>query len=362
MSPAQLLTWAQAPWDFWYPPTAFDTMLSMLRGSSQGYSVTASILAAIEAGASLMASMAAAEESNVSLRPVLFSPVEPSASLASNTLAPHEFAGAAGSTTAAPENSAASFFARASAILEPASGARVTARAPIDFQAALKSLAGAPIAFAAAAKSSLLDPADFGVSLRGSIAVPTTSSALFALTDRIVVEWAGTAASVIATIGSPIEIGHGVAARIFAPLEWWGSLANWAPFVFTYAGGAFPLGAAGVFIGDWIGDFLGAEILALRASFTSGVGGNFIKIYFQTSLDKGATAIDVAPMKFTRASAAAGANVSAARSAALFTPSSQALTPGALAGAVLGDRFRAVVVVFGAYAAPASLSLTGFVR
>ena len=133
-------------------------------------------------------------------------------------------------------------------------------------------------------------------------------------------------------------------------------------FVFTYAAGAFPLSAAGTFVGDWISAFPGASALSLRAQFTSGAGGNFVKVYFQTSLDKGASAFDLAAIKFTRLSGAAVANISASGRTSVFTPSAEALTPGALAGGVLGDRFRAVVVVLVPYAAPAALTLTGYAR
>ena len=72
MSAPQLLVWALAPWDFWYPPTAFDAMLSKLRGSSAGFSVTATVLAAFEAAASPRTSIIVAEENEASLRAALF--------------------------------------------------------------------------------------------------------------------------------------------------------------------------------------------------------------------------------------------------------------------------------------------------
>jgi hypothetical protein len=230
LSLQQLLAWAQSPWDFWYPPTAFDALLSMLRGSSAGFPVTATVLAAIEAAASP--------------RPILISPVEPSASLAPNMPAPDEFAGAVGLTTVAPEESAASVFAREGALAELASGARLTAPSPIEWSGTAATVIGtvnSPIEFGAGVKLSILSPADSGASLRGSIAVPTAGSASLAPTEQVDIEWTGTAATIIGTVNSPIEfgsrtasrvsatveIGHGVVVNIRAPVEWWGTVANW---------------------------------------------------------------------------------------------------------------------------------------
>lgn len=138
---------------------------------------------------------------------------------------------------------------------------------------------------------------------------------------------------------------------------------NPGPFLFTYTGAAFPLGAAGVFVGDWMTNFAGVDALSLQATFNSGSGGVSATIYFQTSLDQGATACDIAAVQFTTANGAAIANISAINQTGLFAPVAQELTPGTIqGGGVLGDRFRAVVVVAGAYASPASLSLWGCAR
>jgi hypothetical protein len=138
---------------------------------------------------------------------------------------------------------------------------------------------------------------------------------------------------------------------------------NPGPFLFTFAGGAFPLGAAGVFVGDWMLSFSGIAALSLQATFNAGSGGVSTTVYFQTSLDQGATVGDIAAPQFTTANGAAVANISALNQVGFFTPVSQELTPNTIqGGGALGDRFRAVVVVVGAYASPASLALWGVAR
>ena len=134
-------------------------------------------------------------------------------------------------------------------------------------------------------------------------------------------------------------------------------------FPFTYNGGnSFPLGAAGTYIGDWIDNFAGIDALSLEAMFTTGTGGTSATAYFQTSIDQGQTPIDIAAVQFTTANGLSVANLSALDKANPFTPAQQSLTPGTIQDGVLGDRFRAVVVVVGAYAVPAALALFGCAR
>lgn len=134
-------------------------------------------------------------------------------------------------------------------------------------------------------------------------------------------------------------------------------------FAFTYNGGnAFPLGTAGTYIGDWIDNFAGIDALSVQAAFSTGTGGTSATVYVQTSLDQGQTPIDIAAIAFTTTNGLTVANLSALDKANPFTPAQQSLTAGTIQDGVLGDRFRAVVVVVGAYAVPASLALTGCAR
>lgn len=139
---------------------------------------------------------------------------------------------------------------------------------------------------------------------------------------------------------------------------------NPGPFAFTLNGGAFSLAAAGVFLGDWVENFAGILALSLQANFAYGSGGaaGGFAVYFQTSLDQGQTPIDVFAPQFGQASAAAVANLSGLDKAAPFAPAQQSLTDGAIQDGVLGDRFRAVVVVTAPYAGNSALSLWGCAR
>jgi hypothetical protein len=138
---------------------------------------------------------------------------------------------------------------------------------------------------------------------------------------------------------------------------------NPGPFPFTYNGGnAFPLGTAGTYQGDWIENFAGIDALSLQAAFTAGTGGTSATVYFQTSLDQGQTPIDIAAIQFTTTNGLEVCNVSALDKQAPVTPAQQSLTAGTIQDGLLGDRFRAVVVVVGAYATPAALALFGCAR
>lgn len=120
------------------------------------------------------------------------------------------------------------------------------------------------------------------------------------------------------------------------------------------------LATAGVFICDVISDLQGMTAATLLARFAPVSGGTSVAAVFQTSLDQGATWIDVARFDFTTSAAAKHANLSG------FTPkgaAAQALlgSEGVLDG-ILGDRLRAVVTVTGAYGAGSVLALRAAVR
>ena len=137
---------------------------------------------------------------------------------------------------------------------------------------------------------------------------------------------------------------------------------NPGPFVFTLNGGAFSLSSAGTFFGDWIENFAGIAALSLQASFTYGSGAGTATVYFQTSLDQGQTPIDIFTPQFATENGLSVANLSGLDKAAPFTPAQQALTPGAVQDGVLGDRFRAVLVVSAPYGANTTLALAGVAR
>jgi hypothetical protein len=138
---------------------------------------------------------------------------------------------------------------------------------------------------------------------------------------------------------------------------------NPGPFVFTINSAAFSLASAGTFVGDWIQNFAGVDSVSLQAAFSFGGGGGTATIYFQTSIDQGQTPIDIFAPQFTTASAIAAANLSAMASMGQVTPSQQSLTPNTASNnGLLGDRFRAVVVVSAPYTGASALALSGCAR
>ena len=121
--------------------------------------------------------------------------------------------------------------------------------------------------------------------------------------------------------------------------------------------GDFTIAAAGTFVGDWVEGLEGLLALAAQIRLAYGSGGTSIKAYLQTSLDQGATPIDVACFTFSTSSAVKARNLSA------LTPKLTDVTPtdGALADdtsvdGVLGDRFRLKVVSTGTYGGSTVLS------
>ena len=138
---------------------------------------------------------------------------------------------------------------------------------------------------------------------------------------------------------------------------------NPGPLLFTYNGGAFPIVAPGVFLGDWIAGLSGMLAASLQAQLLYGAGGASVTIYFQTALDQGQTPIDVAAMQFGTAGGTLIANLSALdKVTPPIAPQQQALTPGTCVDGMLGDRLRAVVVVSGTYGGGTLLNLTGCAR
>lgn len=110
------------------------------------------------------------------------------------------------------------------------------------------------------------------------------------------------------------------------------------------------VGAAGTIVTDWIAGLEGLLALSALIQFAYGSGGSSCKVYLQTSFDDGVTAVDVACVALTTASAAKALNFSG------LTPVTTAVTPsdGALADntaqdGILGPRFRLKIVSTGTY-------------
>jgi hypothetical protein len=96
-------------------------------------------------------------------------------------------------------------------------------------------------------------------------------------------------------------------------------------------------------------------------AFSYGSGGSGVKVYIQTSLDQGQTAIDL--LCFTAATVGKVLARSLKPDGNPVTPTDGALADDTIAaGIVLGDRLRAKVISTGTYAGNTLLSIRASVR
>jgi hypothetical protein len=124
------------------------------------------------------------------------------------------------------------------------------------------------------------------------------------------------------------------------------------------------LTAASTYTSDWLTGLDGMTALTAQLRFAYGGGGGAGSAYLQTSIDQGATAIDIACVSFTVTAKTVLLNVSG------LTPKTTQVTPtdGALAAdtaldGILGDRLRLKIVTTGpAYAGPTVFSSRVAVR
>lgn len=128
--------------------------------------------------------------------------------------------------------------------------------------------------------------------------------------------------------------------------------------------GSFTITASGTQIGEWVDTNLdGLLALAAQLRLAYGNGGATIKAYLQTSLDQGATAIDIACFTFTTASAVKARNFSALTpKTSDVVPTDGTLTDDASVDGILGDRFRVKVVSTGTYGGSTVLTAGMVVR
>jgi len=121
--------------------------------------------------------------------------------------------------------------------------------------------------------------------------------------------------------------------------------------------GDFQITAAGTQVGDVVDDLEGLLAIAASLRLQYGSGGTTIKAYLQTSIDQGATWIDIACVLFATASEHACLNFSALTpKTTAVTPTDGSLTDDTAVDGVLGERFRLKVVSTGTYAGSTVLS------
>lgn len=132
----------------------------------------------------------------------------------------------------------------------------------------------------------------------------------------------------------------------------------------SYAKSLLPplaIGAAGTFFSEVtsLSQMPGTQAISAQAVFTYVSGGTTAKAYLQTSLDGGATWIDIMSFAFATASATkvSAVNVYAAAAAAL-TPTDGTLTDNTILNGVVGERVRVKVVVVGTYTGATTLAVS----
>lgn len=110
---------------------------------------------------------------------------------------------------------------------------------------------------------------------------------------------------------------------------------------------------AGTVTGDaYVLGHLESAALIAETIFTYGSGGTSAKLYVQTSLDGGATWVDIASFAYATATASKVSALSTgiAPGAQAFTPSDGSLTDNTIVNGVIGDRIRAKLITAGTYA------------
>ena len=100
------------------------------------------------------------------------------------------------------------------------------------------------------------------------------------------------------------------------------------------------------------------QYLTAQAIFVFGAGGTNVTVYIQTSLDKGASWIDVISFQFLVTTATKVSAVSTYTAlAAAITPTDGTLAVNTILSGLLGDRVRAKYVTTGTYTGTTTLAV-----
>lgn len=125
---------------------------------------------------------------------------------------------------------------------------------------------------------------------------------------------------------------------------------------------AVTITAAGTTICDVVDGLDGMAGVSLQARMIYGSGGTNVKVYVQTSLDQGATWIDIACILFGTANESEVANLNGAALTTLTAPTDGSLTDDTCLNGPLGDRLRAKVISTGTYAGSTQIAIGACVR
>lgn len=121
-------------------------------------------------------------------------------------------------------------------------------------------------------------------------------------------------------------------------------------YALTIDGGDFAVTVPDVYVGAWVTGLEGMASMSVLLDFRFGTSDTAdIHAYVQTSINDGATALDVACLKFNTVSDRRVFNLSATVSAPIVSASDTALPDNTLLNGILGTRIRLKLVTTGFY-------------
>jgi hypothetical protein len=102
-----------------------------------------------------------------------------------------------------------------------------------------------------------------------------------------------------------------------------------------------------------------AKYLTVQSKFLYGAGGTATRVFVQTTLDGGATWVDIANHDFAQTAATKISSVTSdvAPASQAFAPGDAALTTNTIIQGVIGSRIRAKVVSTGTYTGATSIDV-----
>lgn len=110
----------------------------------------------------------------------------------------------------------------------------------------------------------------------------------------------------------------------------------------------FNLTTAGTYVGDWLDGLEDMDSMSAQIDFRAGTGGTSARVYLQTSLDGGATPLDIACLLFTTADRRA-LNFSTQNPVTAFTCTDGTLADNTQRDGTLGNMMRLKVVTVGVW-------------
>lgn len=114
--------------------------------------------------------------------------------------------------------------------------------------------------------------------------------------------------------------------------------------------GDFAITTAGTYVGQAVTGLDGMRSMSAQLSFAHGTSGTSVDAYLQTSLDGGATWIDIANAHWTTSSAVAVLNFFTDEGVDAFVPSDGAMSSNTNQQGVLGNQVRLKLTTVGTYA------------